>query len=157
MTLDQIASAAVAVGTLCAVMGCWRGNPTAMALLSSAIASSAYVGLVEGGDIGFHPVALIAIDILVIAWILLGWANAVAQKKYGRRRDLIILALFVPIWPLYFDDRVWTADAIDVLVAVQMLLCFPIRTLLAKWRERRKGLFGDDGGTMQFALLAARA
>lgn len=146
--LHQIATAAVAIGALSAVAGIWRSNPTAMALLASAIVSSGYCGMVESGVWEYRPVLLIALDVLVIIWIIVGWADAVAKGRYGRRRDLAIIALFVPIWPLYYDNRWWTDEAIDILIAVQMLLSFPIRTLWAEARKRWPKLAKDDTGSM---------
>lgn len=160
MTLDQlgqIATVMVALGALSAVVAIRAGNPTAMALLASAIISSFYVELVEAGLIGFYPVLLVALDILIILWIIVGWANAVAQKRYGRKRDLIIIALFVPIWPLYFDNRAWTDEAIDLLVSVQMLLSFPVRTLWASLRSWLGKVKQDDTSTMELVWLVARA
>lgn len=157
MTLEQFATAMVAIGALSAVMGCWRGNPTAMALLASAIVSSLYCELVEAGMVGYFPPVLIALDILVVAWIIVGWANAVATRRYGRKRDLVVIALFVPTWPLYFDNRAWTDEAIDLLVAAQMLLSFPARTLWASFRARLASLMRDDTGTMEMVWQGARA
>lgn len=157
MSLDQFATVMVALGALSAVVAIRVGNPTAMALLASAIVSSFYSELVEGGVIGFYPVLLVALDLLVVIWIVVGWANAVAQKRYGRKRDLVIIALFIPIWPLYFDERAWTNEAIDLLVATQMLLSFPVRTLWAQWGKRSKPLIDDETGSMELVWRVARA
>jgi hypothetical protein len=153
MTFDQLATVAVALGALSAVVAIRFGNATAMALLASALVSSAWCELVEAGALPYEPLLLVALDLLVIVWIIVGWADRVARKAYGRRRDIAIVALFPAIWPLYFIDRAWTSDAIDLAVAAQMLLCFPVRTMLAQHRERVARLIEDDGGTLELAGL----
>lgn len=153
MSLDQFAAGMVALGALSAVCGVWKGNATAMALLASAIVSSFYCELVERGVLPYEPALLLFLDVLVVVWIVAGWADRVARRAYGRRRDLVIIGLFPAVWPLYFIDGAWTSDAIDLLVAAQMLLSFPVRTLLAQVQAKLAGLRDDEGGT----LLLARA
>ena len=124
-----------------------------MALLASAILSTAYCELVERGVIQYFAGLLVALDVLVILWIIVGWADAVARKRYGRRRDVAIIAIFpVFIWPLYAVDGKWTSDAIDLAISAQMLLSFPARTLWAEVRRHWRGLAEDDTGTLRLAL-----
>lgn len=123
---DQLALVLLGIATLAAVAGVHAGNWTAMALLGSAIVSSAYCELIESGVMGFSPAMLLLIDLCAIIWIVVGWADAVGKARYGRTRDIAILLLFLPVWPLYFITGVWTSVAIDVIVSIQMLLTFPV-------------------------------
>lgn len=148
MTIEGCATALVAAGALSAVAGVCAGNRTAYALLASAIFSTF---LCETG-VPFHPALWLAIDITVIMWILIGWADKVLQGGYGRKRDVAILAIFAAIWPLYFMPWIEQRSAvIDVLVAVQMFLTFPARLTaerLARWAKVSR----NGGGPLEMAL-----
>lgn len=86
----------------------------------------------------FNPALNLAIDMTVILWIAIGWANAVLQGSYGKMRDVPILALFAPIWALYFLEFDWRSYAIDGLIAMQLLLTFPVKRAWKQVREVRK-------------------
>jgi len=54
-------------------------------------------------------------------------AETVLRGGYGKQRDIAILALFLPIWALYFMPGLeWRPMAIDALIAAQLLITFPI-------------------------------
>lgn len=146
MTIDACTGALVGIGCLAAVAGIHAGNRTAYALLGSAIFSTV---LCEAG-VRFVPALWLAIDLTVIMWVLVGWADSVLQGQYGKRRDITILAIFAAIWPLYFIETDWRHLAVDILVALQMLLTFPLRRT---WDAARGWIdrLSDDTGPLRFA------
>lgn len=142
MAADTFAVVLVAAGLLAAVTGVYAGNRTAYALLASAIFSTA---LIEAG-VPFSPSLWLTIDLVVIMWIFIGWAERVLHGDYGRRRDIAILLFFPAIWPLYFMPWVtWRAEAVDVLVAIQMLLTFPFWRAWGKARQWTQTPRDDPG------------
>lgn len=146
MTLEACATGLVAVGCLAAVGGVLVRNVTAGALLASAIFSTVLCEL----EVPFRPSLWLAIDLTVIMWVLVGWSDKVLQGGYGRKRDVAVLALFAPIWALYFVNVEWRSQAVDALVAAQMLLTFPYRTAserLGRWFAKIR----SDGGPLRFA------
>lgn len=138
--LETISLALLALGCLAGAAGAWVKNWTALALLASTIFSTI---LCEMG-VPFRPSLNLAIDMVVIIWIAIGWANAVAHGEYGRARDIPILVLFTPIWALYFIDVSWRSYAIDILITIQLLLTFPIRRVLG-WSRRVRDDNPHDG------------
>jgi hypothetical protein len=148
MTLEACATGIVAVGCLAAVAGVLAGNRTAYALLASAIFSTV---LCEAG-VPFRPSLWLAIDLAVIMWMVVSWAESVLQGRYGKQRDIAVLALFAPIWALYFADWLdWRALAIDFLVAAQMLLTFPFRRAFLMVRDSLPVADRGDG-PLRFAV-----
>jgi hypothetical protein len=142
MTIDGCATLLVAAGALSAVAGVRAGNRTAYALLASAI----YSTLLCWAEVPFRPSLWLAIDLCVVMWIVIGWADALLHGDHGRLRDVAVLAIFALIWPLYFMPQfAWRSQAADVLVAVQMLLTFPFKTVWGKARQWRKAYRSDDG------------
>lgn len=131
----------LALGCLAAAAGAWAKNWTALALLASTIFSTA---LCETG-VPFKPSLNLAIDMVVIMWIVIGWANAVLKGGYGKLRDVPILVLFAPIWALYFIEADWRSYAIDGLIAMQMLLTFPVKRAWAWGTEKTRNIFHHDG------------
>ena len=143
--MEQITAGLVGIAALAAVCGVRVGNWTAMALLSNAIFSSALVGL----NVPFSPSLWIAIDMCVILWMWVGWINALGHSDFGRKRDIAILALFFVIWPFYFIEIAERAIVIDLLVAAQMLLTFPVRTLHERFRYWRDSSRSDNNGILK--------
>jgi hypothetical protein len=149
MTIDTLSTFLVAAGSISAVAGVKSGNRTAYALLASAIFSTM---LCEAG-VPFHGALWLTIDLCVIMWILIGWADKVLQGSYGRRRDIAVLLIFVAIWPFYFRrDVPWGPAAVDIMVAAQMFLTFPARLTLERVTQWAKGLRGNDDGLLKLAL-----
>lgn len=150
--MEACSTILVSLASLAAVAGIWAGNRTAYALLASAIFSTV---LCEAG-VPFRPSLWLAIDLCVILWIIVGWADAVLQGKYGKQRDVLILALFAVIWPLYFIETPWRSIVIDVAVALQMLLTFPARRAWAWFTSRVAPLVqskvGRDERTYAWAI-----
>lgn len=135
----------LALGCLAAAVAVLAGNRTAMALLASTIYSTVLCEL----NVPFHVSFGLAIDLAVIMWIIVGWAESVLRGGYGKQRDIAILALFLPIWALYFmPELAWRPTAIDALIAVQLLITFPIKRAISKGKAVLTRLLRDDTGTM---------
>ncbi len=111
----------LAVATLAAVVGLLAGNRTAMVLLASLIYSS----ILCWAKVPFNPALWIAIDLIAIMWIVILWADRVGRGLYGKTRDIAILALFAPMWAMYFSAVDWRAGAIDIMIALQMFMTLP--------------------------------
>jgi len=112
-----------------------------MALLGSAIFSTI---LCEAG-VPFRPSLNLAIDLTVIMWILVGWMDGMLKGNYGKLRDVPILVLFLPIWALYFVEVDWRSYAIDALIAIQLLLTFPVKRTFELAKRLKKNKPDNDG------------
>lgn len=135
----------LALGCLAAAVAVLAGNRTAMALLASTIYSTVLCEL----DVPFNVAFGLAVDLAVIMWIIVGWAETVLRGGYGKQRDVAILALFLPIWALYFLPGLpWRPMAIDALIALQLLITFPIKRAFSKGKAFVTQLLRDDTGTM---------
>lgn len=51
-------------------------------------------------------------------------------------RDTLVVVLFVPVWALYGADLPYADKGISAIVAVQLLLTFPVRRAWAKVRGK---------------------
>lgn len=124
----MILNLVLALAVLAAIAGCIARNWTAGALLASFIVSMILCNLIE-----FNVVLWAGIDIMVIAFV---W-------KHRARTDNLILALFAPVFVLYGlrlagNEQAWVSQAIAGIVALQMLLTFPVqwvRPVLRKWAK----------------------
>lgn len=104
----------LAIAALAALTGSLARNVTAAALLGSLVFS---LGLIAVG-VPFNFLLWMGIDVVVILFIV---------RPDMKRRDLVILALFLPVWAIYLTMPAWCAEAIKTIVAAQMLLTFPLR------------------------------
>lgn len=141
-------NALLAIACICAVVGARYGNRTSLSLLWSAIYSSALCEL----GVPFHPALWLAIDLTVIMWVAISWLDAVAQGKYGKKRDIVILALFAFVWPLYFIPVSWGHDTITGIVCAQMILTFPFRRT---WDRIRSLVKRSEDDTTTLKLMGA--
>jgi hypothetical protein len=105
---------ALALAILAALAGACVRNVTAAALLGSFAFSTTLCEL----GVPFNPILWMVIDVVVILFII---------RPDMKRRDLVILAIFLPIWALYITMPPWASTVIDGLVVAQMLLTFPVR------------------------------
>lgn len=122
----------LAIATLAALTGSLARNVTAAALLGSLVFS---LGLIAVG-VPFNFLLWMGIDVVVIAFVI---------RHDMRRRDLAILALFLPTWALYLTIPPWWVEAIKAIVAAQMLLTFPIRRTWAASRAFVTRLRDNNG------------
>lgn len=125
-------------GCLAAVAGAVARNLTAIALLASFAFSEALCKL----GVPFNFVLWVVIDLLVIICII---------RPDMRHRELVVLALFLPIWALYIAWPQWGPQAIETLAAVQMLLTFPVRRAWAASRQWVARMRADDTGALMVA------
>lgn len=139
----------MAVATLAAVVGLLSGNKTAMVLLASTIYSS----ILCWADVEFNIALWLSIDLIAILWIVVLWADGLGRGVYGKTRDIAILALFAPIWLLYFVEVDWRASAINFLIALQMLATFPWRRAGERVRGLISKIRGDDTGGLECAWI----
>jgi len=115
----SFSDAALTFGVVAALIGVLARNVTAAALLCSFVFSTMLCRL----GVEFNFVLWVAIDLAVILCII---------HPKMRKRDIVVLALFMPIWVIYLCVPRWGAQAVDLLIALQMLLTFPAwRTLRA--------------------------
>lgn len=119
-----------------ALAGASARNVTAAALLGSLIFSLA---LIEIG-VPFSFLLWMGIDVVVILFIV---------RADMKRRDIMILALFLPIWAIYLTMPAWCAEAIKTIVAAQMLLTFPVRRTWAASRAFLSRIRDDNGLEMR--------
>lgn len=126
--------AVFALAITCAGLAALMGNRTAMALL----ASTAFTFALTLAGAPFSAPAWIAVDLLVIAVILLPWPHIPTA-------DCFVLALFVPSWALYFVDSEAGYAASVLVCSAQMMLTLPARRLLKRAREAAQRLDPFDG------------
>jgi signal transduction histidine kinase len=115
----------LAIAVLAALAGAYRHNLTSYALLGSFTFST---GLCWA-EVPFNLILWLVVDLVVILFMM---------RPEMNRRDLVILALFAPIWTLYLAQPTWAPPAVDCLIAAQMLLTFPVRRAHAavkRWLE----------------------
>ena len=115
--------AVFALAIVCAGVAALMGNRTAMALL----ASTAFTFALTLAGAPFSAPAWIAVDLFVIAVILLPWPHIPTA-------DCFVLALFVPSWALYFVDSEAGYAASVLVCSAQMMLTLPARRLLRRAR-----------------------
>jgi hypothetical protein len=118
-----IVDALFAVAVLCGCIAAWAGNRTAWPLLASAAASS----LLIWAGVPFNLALWLLIDVAVIA--------AITSRPMSVR-DTLVVVLFVPVWALYGADLPYAGKGISVIVALQLLLTFPVRRAWAKVRGK---------------------
>lgn len=118
-----------AFAVVCAGLAALMGNRTAMALL----ASTGFTFMLTMLGTPFSAPAWIAVDLLVIAVILVPWPRIPTA-------DCFVLALFVPSWALYFVDSEAGYAASVCVCSAQMLLTLPARRLLRRARDAARDL-----------------
>lgn len=97
----------------CAAIGGIFGSRSAWALLGSLALGL----LVNHLGLQFNAVVWAMVDMLVALIIIHGSM---------RKRDMLIVALFGPIWMFYFADEYVRYTVVTCLMALQLLLTFPI-------------------------------
>lgn len=106
---------------------------TAAALL----ASNAFTFALCRAGVPFNFVLWVVVDLVVILIVI---------RPEMTRRDLVILALFAPIWALYLLRPEWWAQAVILTVVVQMLLTFPAGQAWALAKRVAGGFNERDDG-----------
>ena len=134
--------AAFLFGVFCAFVGACYGRRASFALLLSAALGLAF------NEFG--------VPFVLPLWMLID-LGVVLVIATGRPclADTAILALFVPLWLLYFVDG-QTGYAGSVLIAsVQMALTFPFSQTAESGRRFIQS-FNRDGGGMAYVLAGGR-
>jgi hypothetical protein len=135
--------AAFLFGVLCAVAGACMGRRASFALLSSAALGLAFN---EFGVPFILPLWMM-IDLGVVLVIATGRPCLV---------DTLILALFVPLWLLYFVEG-QTGYVGSILVSsAQMALTFPFSQAAESGRRLLQSSFNRDGGGMAYVAVGGR-
>jgi hypothetical protein len=117
-------SAIYLLAIVCALLGAWKGDRTAWALLAGTALTSA----LTASGVPFMPRLWFGIDLAVIAGIAL-------LSKGRPVRDVAVIVLFVPAWPLYVSDAPYSGEATALLVSLQLLLTVPFAAL---WRRIKR-------------------
>lgn len=117
------------LAALAALAGAVKRNITAIALLAS-------------NTLGFAMCKL-GVEFNAALWMVIDTAAIMFIVRPGMKRlDWIIVAPFLPvIWPLYVLQPDWWAQAVIVIVALQMFLTFPaewVLPILRRWRRFNK-------------------
>lgn len=131
----------LAVAVLAAIAGTLTRNWTAGALLASFIVSMILCRI--GAE--FNLVLWVGIDLMVIAFV---------ARRHMPRTDWLVIGLFVPVWALYIWWPQWGAQAIAVIVAVQMFLTFPAEWV--RYAKREIGRFNRTWNPWEGMDLRAR-
>ncbi|MBO9602535.1 MAG: hypothetical protein J7496_08515 [Novosphingobium sp.] len=133
----SFSDAILALGVAAALIGAVARNVTAMVLLCSFAFSTAICAL----GVDFNFILWVSIDLAVVLCII---------GPAMRHRDLVILGLFLPVWLIYLIMPSWGAQAVDIIVALQMLITFPARRT---WRASRVWVsrMRDDTAGMECA------
>lgn len=147
--IEQFTTGILAVATLAAVIGLLTGNKTAMVLLASTIYSS----MLCWAEVEFNEALWLSIDMIAILWIVVLWADGVGRGVYGKTRDIVILALFAPIWALYFIEVEWRSYAINILIALQMFATFPWKRSGIRIRKTITKMRGDTTGGLELSWI----
>jgi hypothetical protein len=134
--------AAFLIGVLCAVAGACAGRRASFALLSSAALGLAFN---EFGVPFILPLWML-VDLGVVLVIATGRPCLV---------DTAILALFVPLWLLYFVDGQTGYIGSVLIASAQMALTFPF-SQAAESGRRLLQTFKGDGGGLAFAQAGGR-
>jgi hypothetical protein len=132
-------SALYLLAIVCALLGAWKGDRTAWALLAGTALTSA----LTASGVPFMPRLWFGIDLAVIAGIVL-------LSKGRRARDVAVIVLFFPAWPLYVSDAPYSGDATGLLVSLQLLLTVPFAAL---WRRMRRTRGQNPGQWTEFDLM----
>jgi len=102
----------------CAVAGSYYGDRAGTALMCSALFAGAITTL--GAD--FALWAWAGIDIVTALVII---------RKGMPRRDILIVAMFLPGWAFYLLPDPWRFWGSSVVVIAQMMLVFPVAQVKA--------------------------
>jgi hypothetical protein len=123
---------------IAAVAGALARDPAAAALLGSNAFTYALCLL----GVPFNFVLWVVVDLMAMLFII---------RRDMSRRDLVVLALYLPIWPCYFEWNEVTSRVVIVLVSVQMFITFPVERARGVASKCLAALWHHDDG-LQFAV-----
>jgi hypothetical protein len=140
----NLSMAILVVAVIAGCVGARKGNRFAWPLLASVAVST----VLRIAETPFMPLAWMAIDLaVVLGMVLIWWFNIKQNLPPLRKRELAIIALFLPAWALYFWQPPWWVNAVELIVAAQLLASFPFRRawnrvtpVLARLRRNDDGM-----------------
>lgn len=124
------------IAACAALTGALTRNLTATVLLGSFVFSTALCRL----DVPFNFVLWITIDLVAIL---------IVMRPHMTGRDVAVIAMFGPAWVLYLTQPSWWGHAVNLIVASQMFLTFPLRRASALVRRFLQST--RDDGNMKLA------
>jgi hypothetical protein len=119
---------------VCALLGAWKGDRTAWALLAGTALTS----------------ALTASGVPFVPRLWFGIAGIAMLSKGRRARDVAVVLLFPPAWPFYVSEAPYSGDATALLVSVQLLLTAPYAAL---WRRTKRTRGQNPDQWTEFDLM----
>jgi len=108
----------------CAVAGSYYGDRAGTALMCSALFAGAITAL--------------GADFALWAWAGIDIVTALAIIRKGMpRRDILIVAMFLPGWAFYLLPDPWRFWGSSVVVIAQMMLVFPVAQVRGRFKAAR--------------------